>query len=430
MEQLKITGNPDIRLNGDIRIGGAKNAALPIMCATLLTHDPVQLRNVPSLRDINTTMKLLRELGVSVSELLHDKITVQAYGTISTKATYDLVKTMRASILVLGPLLARFGEAWVSLPGGCAIGARPVDQHIKGLQAMGAQITIEHGYIHAKAPEGGRLKGARIVTDMITVTGTENLLMAATLADGETILENAACEPEVTDLAKMLVSMGAKIEGIGSSRLVIQGVEQLHGTTHSVVSDRIEAGTFLCAVAATGGDIRLTHVEPNIMDAVLEKLREIGVQLEVGDTWIRAKMEGRPKPVSFRTTEYPGFPTDMQAQFMAVNAVAGGTSRVTETIFENRFMHVQEMNRLGANIVVDGHTAITEGVDADSLSGAIVMATDLRASASLVILGMIAKGTTIVDRIYHLDRGYERMEEKLAKVGATIERVRGMGEEI
>ncbi|TDR31358.1 UDP-N-acetylglucosamine 1-carboxyvinyltransferase [Hydromonas duriensis] len=430
MEQLKITGHPNLRLKGDIRVGGAKNAALPIMCATLLTHEPVQLRNVPSLRDINTTMKLLRELGVSVSELQHDKVTVQAYGTISTKATYELVKTMRASILVLGPLLARFGEAWVSLPGGCAIGARPVDQHIKGLQAMGAQITIEHGYIHAKAPEGGRLKGARIVTDMITVTGTENLLMAAVLADGETVLENAACEPEVTDLAKMLVSMGAKIEGIGSNRLMIQGVERLHGTTHSVVSDRIEAGTFLCAVAATGGDVRLTHVDPTIMDAVLDKLREIGVELEVGDTWIRAKMDARPKPVSFRTTEYPGFPTDMQAQFMAVNAIANGTSRVTETIFENRFMHVQEMNRLGANIVVDGHTAITEGVESTALSGAMVMATDLRASASLVILGMVAEGTTIVDRIYHLDRGYERMEEKLAAVGATIERVSGMGEEI
>ena len=429
MEQLKITGNPNIKLNGDIRIGGAKNAALPIMCATLLTGEAVQLRNVPDLRDIRTTVKLLRELGVTVSELEHDKITVQAYGSISTKATYDLVKTMRASILVLGPLLARFGETWVSLPGGCAIGARPVDQHIKGLQAMGAEITIEHGYIHARAPEGGRLKGARITTDMITVTGTENLLMAATLADGETILENAACEPEVTDLAHMLVGMGAKIEGIGTHRLVIQGVEKLHSTSHSVVSDRIEAGTFLCAVAATGGDVRLTHVDPSIMTAVLDKLTEIGVVLELGETTIRAKMNQRPKPVNFTTTEYPGFPTDMQAQFMAVNAIANGASSVTETIFENRFMHVQEMNRLGANITIHGNTATTEGVEVDTLSGAMVMATDLRASASLVILGLLAEGTTIVDRIYHLDRGYERMEEKLKAVGATIERVSGMGEE-
>ena len=430
MEQLKIIGGGGkTRLNGDIRIGGAKNAALPIMCATLLTGEPIQLRNVPDLRDIRTTIKLLRELGVTVSELEHDKVTVHAYGSISTKATYDLVKTMRASILVLGPLLARFGEAWVSLPGGCAIGARPVDQHIKGLQAMGAEITIEHGYIHARAPEGGRLKGASITTDMITVTGTENLLMAATLAEGTTILENAACEPEVTDLAKMLISMGAKIEGLGTHRLVIEGVERLHSTTHSVVPDRIEAGTFLCAVAATGGDVRLTHVDPTIMDAVLDKLREIGVVLEIGETTIRAKMEGQPKPVSFSTTEYPGFPTDMQAQFMAVNAVASGASSVTETIFENRFMHVQEMNRLGANIVIDGNTATTQGVAAESLSGAMVMATDLRASASLVILGMVAEGTTIVDRIYHLDRGYERMEEKLTKVGADITRVSGVSEE-
>lgn len=441
MEQLKITGGAgQLRLNGDIRVGGAKNAALPIMCATLLTGDPVQLRNVPNLRDIRTTIKLLRELGVTVSDLEHDKVTVHAYGSISTKATYDLVKTMRASILVLGPLLARFGETWVSLPGGCAIGARPVDQHIKGLQAMGAKITIEHGYIHAQAPicnevgevvgygAGGRLKGgARITTDMITVTGTENLLMAAVLADGQTVLENAACEPEVTDLANMLVEMGANISGIGTHKLVIEGVPRLHSVAHTVVSDRIEAGTFLCAVAATGGDIRLTHVDPSIMDATLDKLREMGLEIETGKDWIRAKMEGRPKPVNIRTTEYPGFATDMQAQFMAVNAVAQGVSRVTETIFENRFMHVQEMNRLGANIEIEGNTAITHGVD--SLSGAVVMATDLRASASLVIAGLVAEGTTIVDRIYHLDRGYERMEEKLNAVGAQIERVTGASEE-
>ena len=437
MEQLKITGGAgQLRLNGDIRVGGAKNAALPIMCAALLTGDPVQLRNVPNLRDIRTTMKLLRQLGVDVSTLEHDKITIHAYGSISTKATYDLVKTMRASILVLGPLLARFGEAWVSLPGGCAIGARPVDQHIKGLQAKDAKITIEHGYIHAQAPigdtgeygAGGRLKGgARITTDMITVTGTENLLMAAVLADGQTVLENAACEPEVTDLANMLVEMGAKISGIGTHRLVIDGVERLHSVSHKVVSDRIEAGTFLCAVAATGGDIRLTHVDPEIMDSTLDKLREMGVQLEVGKDWIRAKMEGRPKPVNIRTTEYPGFATDMQAQFMAVNAIADGTSRVTETIFENRFMHVQELNRLGANIEIEGNTAITHGVE--SLSGAVVMATDLRASASLVIAGLVAQGTTVVDRIYHLDRGYEQMEVKLNAVGAQIERVVGVGED-
>ena len=442
MEQLKITGGAGkLRLNGDIRVGGAKNAALPIMCATLLTGEAVQLRNVPNLRDIRTTIKLLRELGVDVSPLEHDKITVHAYGSISTKATYDLVKTMRASILVLGPLLARFGETWVSLPGGCAIGARPVDQHIKGMQAMGAKITIEHGYIHAQAPildaqgnptgeygAGGRLKGgAHITTDMITVTGTENLLMAAVLADGQTVLENAACEPEVTDLANMLVEMGAKISGIGTHRLVIDGVERLHSAAHTVVSDRIEAGTFLCAVAATGGEIRLTHVDPSIMDATLDKLREMGVQLEIGTDWIRAKMDGRPKPVDIRTTEYPGFATDMQAQFMAVNAIADGTSRVTETIFENRFMHVQEMNRLGASIEIEGNTATTHGVDA--LSGAVVMATDLRASASLVIAGLVAQGTTIVDRIYHLDRGYEQMEVKLNAVGAQVERVSGAGEE-
>lgn len=431
MEQLKVIGGSgNARLSGEIRIGGAKNAALPIMCATLLTGDSVQLRNVPLLRDINTTIKLLRELGVSVSELEHNKVTIQSYGTISTKATYDLVKTMRASILVLGPLLARFGEAWVSLPGGCAIGARPVDQHIKGLQAMGAEISIEHGYIHAKAPEGGRLKGAHIVTDMITVTGTENLLMAATLADGVTIIENAACEPEVTDLAHMLIGMGAKIEGLGTSRLVIEGVSQLHGTTHTIVSDRIEAGTFLCALAAAGGDVTLTHVDPSIMSATLEKLREMGVDIDIGETTIRARMNERPKAVSFKTTEYPGFPTDMQAQFMAVNVIALGTSRVTETIFENRFMHVQEMNRLGANIVIDGNTATTEGVPVETLSGAMVMATDLRASASLVILGLLAAGITIVDRIYHLDRGYERMEEKLTKVGANITRVQGLSEEV
>ena len=333
------------------------------------------------------------------------------------EAPYDMVKTMRASILVLGPLLARFGEAKVSLPGGCAIGSRPVDQHIKGLQAMGAEITIEAGYIHAKAK---RLHGARIVTEMITVTGTENLLMAATLADGETILENAAREPEVTDLANLLVAMGAKIQGIGTDRLIIQGVERLHGATHTVIADRIETATFLCAVAATGGDITVKKTRSDILDVALDKLREAGVIITTGSDWIRAQMSTRPNAVSFRTIEYPGFPTDMQAQFMALDCIANGTSRVTETIFENRFMHVQEMNRLGAHIEIDGHTAIVTGVE--KLVGAPVMATDLRASASLVIAGLAAEGTTLIDRIYHLDRGYDRMEVKLNAVGANIVR--------
>ncbi|MGZ5203177.1 MAG: UDP-N-acetylglucosamine 1-carboxyvinyltransferase, partial [Telluria sp.] len=334
-------------------------------------------------------------------------------------APYELVKTMRASILVLGPMLARFGEARVSLPGGCAIGSRPVDQHIKGLRQMGAEITIEGGYIHAKA---AKLKGARIHTDMITVTGTENLLMAAVLAEGETVLENAAREPEVTDLAHLLVKMGAKIDGIGTDRLVIQGVDELHGASHEVISDRIEAATFLCAAAATGGDVTLTRTRTDILDVALDKLREMGLELTVGDQTIRARMDKRPLAVSFRTTEYPGFPTDMQAQFMAVNTIAQGASRVTETIFENRFMHVQEMNRLGAAISIEGNTAFINGVD--RLVGAPVMATDLRASASLVIAGMAAEGTTVVDRIYHLDRGYDQMELKLSAVGADIQRIK------
>ncbi len=330
-----------------------------------------------------------------------------------------MVKTMRASILVLGPLLARFGEAKVSLPGGCAIGSRPVDQHIKGLQAMGAEIAIEAGYIHAKAK---RLKGARIVTDMITVTGTENLLMAAVLADGETVLENAAREPEVGNLANLLVAMGAKIDGIGTDRLVVQGVERLHGATHAVIADRIETGTFLCAVAMTGGDVTLRNTSTGLLEVALDKLREAGAILTSDDDWIRVQMAARPKAVSFRTTEYPGFPTDMQAQFMALNAIAEGSSKVTETIFENRFMHVQELNRLGAAISIEGHTAIVEGVD--KLVGAPVMATDLRASASLVIAALAAQGETLIDRIYHLDRGYDRMETKLSAVGANISRVK------
>ncbi|MFZ6872170.1 UDP-N-acetylglucosamine 1-carboxyvinyltransferase [Undibacterium sp. Di27W] len=416
MDKLLITGGN--RLNGDITISGAKNAALPILCAGLLTSGNVELHNVPSLQDVNTMLKLLRQMGLQVTQ--ENGVTVLNGAAIDKlEAPYDLVKTMRASILVLGPLLARFGEAKVSLPGGCAIGSRPVDQHIKGLQAMGAEINIEAGYIHAKAK---KLKGARIVTDMITVTGTENLLMAATLAEGETVLENAAREPEVTDLANLLVAMGAKIEGIGTDRLVIQGVESLHGATHTVIADRIETATFLCAVAATGGDITLKNTRSDILDVALDKLREAGVILTTGPDWIRAQMSGRPKAVGFRTTEYPGFPTDMQAQFMALNCIALGTSIVTETIFENRFMHVQEMNRLGAKIEIDGHTAIVNGVD--KLVGAPVMATDLRASASLVIAAMVAEGETLIDRIYHLDRGYDRMEVKLSAVGAQIQRVK------
>ncbi len=416
MDKLLITGGK--RLVGDIKISGAKNAALPILCAGLLTAGDVELTNVPLLHDVATMLKLLRQTGLSVAQD-GEKVTLNGSKIDKYEAPYELVKTMRASILVLGPLLARFGEAKVSLPGGCAIGSRPVDQHIKGLQAMGAEITIDGGYIYAKCK---KLKGTRIVTDMITVTGTENLLMAATLAEGETILENAAREPEVTDLANLLVAMGAKIQGIGTDRLVIQGVPELHGAKHEVISDRIEAATFLCAVAAAGGDITIRNTRTDIFDVALDKLREMGVQLTVGDNWIRAQMDQRPKPVSFRTTEYPGFPTDMQAQFMAVNLIANGSSKVTETIFENRFMHVQEMNRLGSKISIDGNTAYIDGVE--QLIGAPVMATDLRASASLVIAGLAAKGETLVDRIYHLDRGYDRMEDKLSAVGANITRIK------
>ncbi|WP_426103702.1 UDP-N-acetylglucosamine 1-carboxyvinyltransferase [Massilia sp. TSP1-1-2] len=417
MDQLKIVGGK--RLDGEISISGAKNAALPILCAGLLTAGDLVLTNVPRLHDVKTMLKLLAKTGLKVDQVADEQVTLNGSAIDTLEAPYELVKTMRASILVLGPLLARFGEAKVSLPGGCAIGSRPVDQHIKGLQALGAEITIEGGYIYAKCK---KLKGARIHTDMITVTGTENLLMAATLAEGETILENAAREPEVTDLANLLVKMGAKIEGIGTDRLVIQGVPELHGASHAVISDRIEAGTFLCAVAATGGDILLKNTRTDIFDVALDKLRDIGVVMTSGPDWIRAQMSGRPKPVSFRTTEYPGFPTDMQAQFMAVNVIAAGTSRVTETIFENRFMHVQEMVRLGASISTEGNTAFIKGVD--HLIGAPVMATDLRASASLVIAAMAARGETIIDRIYHLDRGYDRMEVKLSAVGADIVRVK------
>jgi UDP-N-acetylglucosamine 1-carboxyvinyltransferase len=416
MDKLLIEGGN--RLSGEIVISGAKNAALPILCAGLLTSDSLRLSNVPQLHDVATMLKLLRQLGMRVEQDGTTAI-LNGGGVDRLEAPYELVKTMRASILVLGPLVARFGEAKVSLPGGCAIGSRPVDQHIKGLQAMGAEIAIEAGYIHAKAK---KLKGTRIVTDMITVTGTENLLMAAVLAEGETVLENAAREPEVTDLANLLVAMGAKIEGIGTDRLVIQGVDELHGASHTVIPDRIETATFLCAAAAAGGDVTLKNARPDILDVALDKLREAGAVITSGPDWLRLQMASRPKAVSFRTTEYPGFPTDMQAQFMALDCIAEGSSRVTETIFENRFMHVQELNRLGASIVIDGHTALINGVD--KLVGAPVMATDLRASASLVIAGLAAQGQTVVDRIYHLDRGYDRMEVKLSAVGANIQRIK------
>lgn len=423
MDKLLVHGGRP--LHGEVVISGAKNAALPEMCAALLTAEPVHLINVPRLHDVRTMRKLLDNMGV-VSETHGERggISFVAHDALSPEAPYELVKTMRASVLALGPLLARFGEATVSLPGGCAIGSRPVDQHIKGLQAMGAQITVEHGYMIAKLPPGqSRLRGARISTDMITVTGTENLLMAATLAEGETVLQNAAQEPEVTDLAEMLIKMGAKIEGHGTSRISIQGVDRLHGCTHQVVADRIEAGTFLCAVAATGGDAFLRHARADHLDAVIDKLLEAGVQVTAEDGGMRVRSAGGAllKAQSFRTTEYPGFPTDMQAQFMALNVLAQGTSTVTETIFENRFMHVNELSRLGAHIAIDGREAtVTGGVQ---LSGATVMATDLRASASLVLAGLVASGETVVDRIYHLDRGYDRMEDKLRGLGADIERL-------
>jgi UDP-N-acetylglucosamine 1-carboxyvinyltransferase len=420
MDKLLIRGGK--RLNGEVPIAGAKNAALPELCAALLAAEPMVLANVPRLQDVATMAKLLRHMGVAVERSDSEPSTMRLDATRITapEAPYELVKTMRASILVLGPLLARLGQARVSLPGGCAIGSRPVDQHIKGLQAMGAEIVVEHGYIVAKA---SRLKGARITTDMVTVTGTENLLMAAALAEGETVLENAAQEPEVTDLAELLVKMGARIEGLGTGRLRVQGVERLHAPTqvHRIIPDRIETGTFLCAVAAAGGDVKLTGTSADHLDAVIDKLREAGAEIEVGSDWMRVRMDRRPKAVGFRTSEYPAFPTDMQAQLMVVDCIAEGSARITETIFENRYMHVNELVRLGAKIEVDGHTAVVHGVP--QLSGATVMATDLRASASLVIAGLVAEGQTLVDRIYHLDRGYDRMEAKLRAVGADIERV-------
>lgn len=414
----KLIVNHSMNLKGEIRVSGAKNAALPIVCASLLTKEKLILTNVPQLKDIYTLDKLLSGMGVKV-EFINDVMTFDASSVTNLVAPYDLVKTMRASVLVLGPLVARFGYAEVSLPGGCAIGARPVDQHIKGLEAMGAEVIIEHGYIKAKA---SRLKGARIVMDMVTVTGTENLLMAAVLADGITTLANAAREPEVTDLAECLIKMGAKIEGVGTDTLVVNGVSELHGAEHAIVADRIEAGTFAVAAAITQGDLTLTHARPDTMDVVIDKLIKSGAIITKGADFMRVQMNSRPIAVDIKTLPYPDFPTDMQAQFMTLNSVAIGTSHLTETIFENRYMHVPELCRMGAKISIDGNAAIVDGVD--TLFGAEVMATDLRASASLVLAGMYAEGKTIVDRIYHLDRGYEHIEHKLNNVGANIVRVK------
>ena len=416
MDKLLIKGGA--ALSGEVAISGAKNAALPILCAALLTAEPLHLTNVPQLNDISTMLRLLGGMGVGVTMDGVDGMVLDGGGLNNPVASYEMVKTMRASILVLGPLVARCGEARVSLPGGCAIGARPVDQHIKGLQAMGAEITVEQGYVHAKAT---RLKGARICTDMVTVTGTENLMMAACLAEGETIIENAAREPEVVDLANCLVSMGARISGAGTDVIRIQGVAKLHGATHSIMPDRIETGTYLCAAAATGGDIRLLKTSAAYLDTVVDKLMDAGCEITVERDAIRLVAPPRLKAVSLRTAPYPAFPTDMQAQFMAINCIADGVSTIRETIFENRFMHVSELMRLGADIQIEGSNAIVRGVE--RLEGATVMATDLRASASLVIAGLVAQGETLIDRIYHLDRGYERIEEKLAKLGALVRRV-------
>lgn len=415
MQQLKINGGH--RLVGEIRASGAKNAALPILAASLLTADDLVLHNVPDLADVRTMLKLLAGMGVKVQREGTDVI-LNASTVTSTIAPYDLVKTMRASVLTLCPLVARFGSADVSLPGGCAIGARPVDQHIRGLRQLGAQVEIDHGYVRATA---SRLTGAHIVTDMVTVTGTENLVMAAVLAEGCTVIENAAREPEVVDLCNCLNAMGARIQGAGTPVLYIEGVKQLHGAEHTVIADRIEAGSFFVASVVTQGDVLVTHCQPDHMEVVLDKLRCCGAQLDIGNDWVRVRMDGRPQPVSIRTVPHPGFPTDMQAQFMTLNCLASGTAHITETIFENRFMHVPELLRLGAHITIEGHTAIVEGVP--ELTGATIMATDLRASASLVIAALAAQGSSTVDRIYHLDRGYERMEEKLRQLGADIVRV-------
>ncbi|MDO8891021.1 MAG: UDP-N-acetylglucosamine 1-carboxyvinyltransferase [Sulfurimicrobium sp.] len=416
MDKLVIQGG--VPLSGEIRVSGAKNAALPILCAGLLADGTLQVSNVPHLHDVTTMIGLLGQMGMGISVDEKLGVALDARNITNPLAPYELVKTMRASILVLGPLLARFGQARVSLPGGCAIGSRPVDLHIKGLEAMGAKISIEHGYINASA---GRLRGARIFMDLVTVTGTENLMMAATLAEGVTVLENAAREPEVVDLAECLKAMGANIEGAGTDIITIRGVERLHGASYSVMPDRIEAGTFLVAAAATRGKVRLRNMRPEIFDALLDKLHEAGAVIETGTDWVSLEMSGPIKSVNIRTAPYPAFPTDMQAQFMTLNTVAQGAATMTETIFENRFMHVQELRRLGADIEVEGNTAVVRGIP--ELSGATVMATDLRASASLVIAGLVAQGETTVERIYHLDRGYECIEEKLSQLGARIKRV-------
>ncbi|HXC58762.1 MAG TPA: UDP-N-acetylglucosamine 1-carboxyvinyltransferase [Steroidobacteraceae bacterium] len=417
MDKLQITGGRPLR--GDVRISGAKNAALPILAASLLASEPVSIGNVPHLRDVTTMIELLGRMGVAVTVGERMRVEVDTQGIREFVAPYELVKTMRAAILVLGPLLARFGQADVSLPGGCAIGARPVNIHVAGLQAMGAQIHIENGYIRARA---GRLKGARLVLDTVTVTGTENLMTAAVLADGETVLENAAREPEVVDLANFLIAMGARIQGAGTDRIVIQGVERLHGAHFDVQPDRIETGTFLVAGAITGGRVRAHHTQPKHLDAVLLKLQEAGARVESGPDWIDLDMQGRrPKSLDIRTAPYPAFPTDMQAQFAALDCVADGVGTIIETIFENRFMHMLEMRRMGAEIRLEGNTAIIKGVP--RLTAAPVMATDLRASASLVLAGLVAEGRTEIDRIYHIDRGYESIEEKLSQLGAEIRRV-------
>ncbi len=422
MQKLAIQGG--IPLRGEVRISGAKNAALPIMCASLLTNDSLQLSNMPDLHDVATMRKLLEQMGVK-AETQGSEMLLSGAQVDKLEAPYDMVKTMRASVLVLGPLVARFGEARVSLPGGCAIGSRPVDLHIKGLQAMGAEISIEHGYIHAQVSrkEGSkRLKGARIFFDIVSVTGTENLMMAATLAEGITVLENAAREPEVVDLAHCLIAMGAKIVGAGSDTISITGVDKLHGTAHRIMPDRIESGTFLVAAAATRGSIRLHDTRADILDSILEKLTEAGAHIRVEGDVIHLDMAGKLKSVNLRTAPYPAFPTDMQAQFMTLNAIAEGSAMMVETIFENRFMHVQELRRMGAQIDVEGNTALVRGVS--QLEGAAVMATDLRASASLVIAGLVAQGETVIDRIYHLDRGYEHIEAKLSQLGANIHRIK------
>ena len=415
MDKLLIEGGA--RLSGEIAISGAKNAALPILCAALLTAEPVTFTNVPRLNDIDTLLALLGQMGVRIQREA-DVVTLDASVLDNPVAPYEMVKTMRASILVLGPLVARCGEARVSLPGGCAIGARPVDQHIKGLQAMGAEVRVEHGYVHATVP---RLKGARLFTDMVTVTGTENLMMAAALADGETVIENAAREPEVVDLANCLVAMGAQISGAGSDVIRIRGVDRLHGATHRIMPDRIETGTYLCAAAVTGGSVRLTGTSSSYLDAVIDKLMDAGCEVVSERDAIRLSAPARLNAVSLRTAPYPAFPTDMQAQFMAINCVANGVAMMRETIFENRFMHAVELQRLGADIRIDGNTAVVQGVA--KLEGATVMATDLRASASLVVAGLVAEGETTIERIYHLDRGYERLEEKLAALGAKVRRL-------